>query len=85
MLIQNEAMGAATASGGRLVPAASYWVRIMTSCINIKRGELCSDMCLAALCDKGLCHLRQFTSNRFQRELNNINYHFCVDFKGLVT
>ena len=38
MLTQNEAMGAATASDGGRAPIASFWVRIMTSCINIKRG-----------------------------------------------
>ena len=38
MLTQNEAMGAATASDGERAPIASFWVRIMTSCINIKRG-----------------------------------------------
>ena len=38
MLIQNEAMGAATANVGGRAPIASFWVRIMTSCINIKRG-----------------------------------------------
>ena len=38
MLIQNEATGAATASDGESAPIASFWVRIMTSCINIKRG-----------------------------------------------
>ena len=38
MLPQNEAMGAATASDGGVAPIASFWVRIMTSCINIKRG-----------------------------------------------
>ena len=38
MLTQNEAMGAATASDGGHAPIASFWVRIMTSCINIKRG-----------------------------------------------
>ena len=34
----NEGMGAATASDGELAPIASFWVRIMKSCINIKRG-----------------------------------------------
>ena len=38
MLIQNGAMGAATASDGGRAPIASFWVRIMTSCISIKRG-----------------------------------------------
>ena len=38
MLIQNEAMGAATASGGERAPIASFWVRIKTACISIKRG-----------------------------------------------
>ena len=38
MLTQNEAMGAATASDGGSAPVASLWVRIMTSCISIKRG-----------------------------------------------
>ena len=38
MLTQNEAMGAATASDGERAPIASFWVRIMTSCISIKRG-----------------------------------------------
>ena len=40
MLTQNEAMGAATASDGGSAPIASFWVRIMTSCMNIKRGVL---------------------------------------------
>ena len=40
MLSQTEAIGAATASDGGLAPIASFWVRIMTSCINIKRGVL---------------------------------------------
>ena len=31
-------MGAATASGGGRAPIASFWVRNMTSYINIKRG-----------------------------------------------
>ena len=38
MLTQIEAMGAATASDGGLAPIASFWVRIMTSCISIERG-----------------------------------------------
>ena len=39
MPIQNEVMGAATASGdGERAPIASFWVRIMTSCVNIERG-----------------------------------------------
>ena len=42
MLTQNEAMGAATASDGGSAPIASFWVRIMTSCISIKRGVYCS-------------------------------------------
>ena len=33
-------LGAATASGGRHAPLASFWERIMTSCMNIKRGVL---------------------------------------------
>ena len=37
MLIQNEAMGAATASDGKRAPTASVWVRIMTSCIKVLR------------------------------------------------
>ena len=40
MLTQNEAMGAAIASDGGIAPIASFWVRIMTPCINIKRGVL---------------------------------------------
>ena len=40
MLIQNEAMGAATASDGGRAPTATFWVIIMMSCINIKRGVL---------------------------------------------
>ena len=40
VLTQNEAIGAVTASGGGRAPMASVWVRIMTSCINIKRGIL---------------------------------------------
>ena len=36
MLTQNEAMGAATASGGGRAPVASFWVRIMTPCTNVK-------------------------------------------------
>ena len=38
MLTQNRAMGAATASDGERAPIASFWVRIMTSCISIKGG-----------------------------------------------
>ena len=38
VLTQNEAIGAVTASGGGRAPMASVWVRIMMSCINIKRG-----------------------------------------------
>ena len=41
-LTQNEAIGAATASGGGRAPIASFWVRIMTSYMNIKRGVLWS-------------------------------------------
>ena len=37
---QNEAMGAGTVSDGERAPIASFWVRMMTSCINIKRGVL---------------------------------------------
>ena len=40
MLTQNETMGAATASDGEHAPIASFWVRIMTSCVSIKRGVL---------------------------------------------
>ena len=40
MLTQNEAMGAATASDGERAPITSFWVRIMTSRINIKRGVM---------------------------------------------
>ena len=40
ILTQNEALGAATASGGGRAPIASFWVRIMTSCMNIKRSVL---------------------------------------------
>ena len=36
ILTQNEAIGATTASGGGRAPMASFWVRIMTSCMNIK-------------------------------------------------
>ena len=39
-LTQNEAMGAATASDGGRALIASFWLRIMLSCINIKRGVL---------------------------------------------
>ena len=38
MLTQKEAMGTATASDGERAPIASFWVRTMVSCINIKRG-----------------------------------------------
>ena len=38
MLTQNEAMGAPTVSDGGGAPITSFWVRIMTSCISIKRG-----------------------------------------------
>ena len=40
ILTQNEAIGAATANGGGRAPIASFWVRIMTSCMNIK-GTRC--------------------------------------------
>ena len=40
ILIQREALGAATASRSGRAPIASFWVRIMTSCMNIKRGVL---------------------------------------------
>ena len=38
MLIQTMAKGAATASDEGHAPIALFWVRITTSCINIKRG-----------------------------------------------
>ena len=40
MLTENEAMGASTSSDGGRAAIASFWVRMMTSCINIKRGVL---------------------------------------------
>ena len=40
MITQNEAMGVATASDWERAPIASFWVRIMASCLNIKRGVL---------------------------------------------
>ena len=46
MLTQNEAMGAATASDGERAPIASFWVRIMTACINIKKGVLIMQHCV---------------------------------------
>ena len=38
ILTQNEAIGAAI--GGGHAPLASFWVRIVKSCMNIKRGVL---------------------------------------------
>ena len=38
MLTQNETMGPATAIDGGSAPIAAFGVRIMTSCISIKRG-----------------------------------------------
>ena len=40
ILTQNEAIDEDTESGGGRAPMASFWVRIMTSCMNIKRGVL---------------------------------------------
>ena len=42
MLTQNEVMGAVTASDGGRAPIASFWVRIMMSCINIREAYLSS-------------------------------------------
>ena len=38
ILAQNEAKGAATTSGGERAHIASFWVRIMSSCMTIKRS-----------------------------------------------
>ena len=56
ILMQNEAIGAATASGGRCAPMASFLARIITPRMNIK------SRCI-------VCHPRHKDSRKFHQTL----------------
>ena len=66
MLTQNEAMGAASASDGGRAHIASFWVRMMTSCISIKRGVWPATLLIQI-------NLKKIYDGTFTKTLNNEN------------